>query len=96
MSKFQNENRHMAGVLLEIQSERERQDERWGGSEHDDEHSTVEFIEFIKGYADLAREESIFGKEKRRRLIQVAALAVAAIESMDRKLLTIAKEGNEK
>jgi hypothetical protein len=47
----------------------------------------AEFIQWIKDYAGWARMmDSMNSTEKtRRRLIQVAALAVAAIESLDRK-----------
>lgn len=68
-------------ILQEILNERGRQDDKWGGPEHDDQHPLADFVDFIEGYAAKARD----GDEPRRRLIQVAALAVAAVESMDRK-----------
>jgi hypothetical protein len=77
----------MESVLAEVSGERQRQDEKWGGPLHDDEHSTAEFVQWIEDYAGWARMmASMKSMDKaRRRLIQVAALAVAAVESLDRK-----------
>jgi len=74
-------------VLDEIAAERRRQDGKWGGPAHDDEHSTAEFVQFIEDYAGWARQMASMNSpdKARRRLIQVAALAVAAVESMDRR-----------
>ena len=77
----------MESVLTEVSEERQRQDEKWGGPLHDDEHNTAEFVQWIEDYAGWARMmASMKSMDKaRRRLIQVAALAVAAVESLDRK-----------
>lgn len=77
-------------VLDEVAVERDRQDAKWGGSEHDDCHSTTDFVQFIVDYAGWARQMASMGShdKARRRLIQVAALAVAAVESIDRKFGT--------
>lgn len=74
-------------VYAEVALERKRQDNKWGGESHDDSHATAEFIQWIEDYAGWARMmHSMNSPEKaRRRLVQVAALAIAAIESMDRK-----------
>ena len=74
-------------VLDEIAAERRRQDGKWGGPAHDDAHSTAEFVQFIEDYAGWARQMASMNSpdKARRRLIQVAALAVAAVESMDRR-----------
>jgi hypothetical protein len=74
-------------VLAEVANERAAQDVKWGGSAHDDTHTTYAFLQFIEDrrgmamYADSIDDRAL----ARRRLIQVAALAVAAIESLDRK-----------
>jgi hypothetical protein len=75
------------GLLTEVAEERVRQDKQWGGAAHDDEHQTAEFVQLIEVYAGLARTTAAVDdfKEARKRLLQVAALAVAAIESIDRK-----------
>lgn len=69
--------------MQEIANERARQDQKWGGPEHDDDHNTFDFIVFIQAYL-IKAEFSTSTEEGRRRLIQVAALAVAAVESIDR------------
>lgn len=83
-------------VLCEVIEERERQDAEWGGPEHDDRHSPHDFARFVNGktgrvygYADTEAN----AVEARRRFVQIAALAVAAIESIDRKYPE-AKEAN--
>jgi hypothetical protein len=74
-------------LLLEISAERSHQDEKWGGATHDDQHSTNEFLTFIGSYSSKACDAAAQGDaiEARRRLIQVAALAIASVESIDRK-----------
>lgn len=67
----------LAEVLAEVVAERGRQNKQWGGAEHDDEHGPDEFLGFIR------RQVSKDG-DVRERLIKIAALAVAAIESLDR------------
>lgn len=70
-----------------VAAERLRQDEKWGGAEHDDKHSTADFVQLIQDYAGWARTMASMNSPERarRRLIQVAALALAACESIDRK-----------
>lgn len=71
-------------VLAEVAEERKYQDTRWGGADHDDVHENEEsWLRYITEYAtaqDRAREYNF-----RKRMVKVAALAVAAIESWDRK-----------
>lgn len=75
-------------VYDEIKAERERQDQQWGGTEHDREHPPDEWVMLIKAYLDKAPTGSElahtnYADEYRKRLIQVAALAVAAVEAWD-------------
>lgn len=77
-------------VIDEIAAERRRHVEVEGWTpEHDDEHTTADFVRFIEHYAGLARDAEIQADpdEARKRLVQVAALAVAAAESIERKFL---------
>ncbi|MBW8267936.1 hypothetical protein [Caldovatus aquaticus] len=76
-----------ATVLSEIAAERTRQDAQWGGPAHDDTMPLDEFVALIRDYAGWARVKAREGSmvEARQRLIQVAALAVAAVESLDRR-----------
>ncbi len=69
-------------VLNEIVDERARQDVKWGGPERDDEHDRVAWLDFINGQRLAAADKS--AAEFRQRMIKIAALAVAAVESTDR------------
>ena len=72
-------------ILQEIAIEREAQDAKWGGSPHDDMHSTFDWVRFIRHHTNRA-----VGRRKkddyRKQMIRIAALAVAAIEAFDRKV----------
>lgn len=87
MSELNLQIKKEMNVLMEVSDERERQDQKWGGAAHDDEHDVYDFVEIIKDYAGWAcRMDEMGSHDKaRKRLIQVAALAVAAVESIDRK-----------
>jgi len=75
------------GVLETVRLERMRQDQKWDGAKHDDKHTVFDFIRWIKNYAGWASQMADMNSfpRTRKRLIQIAALAVAAVESMDRK-----------
>lgn len=74
-------------VYDEIRAERARQDVKWGGPEHDDEHTTGVWIGDVRRYADKAEDAESGGDyaKWRRRMVQIAALTVAAVESHDRQ-----------
>ena len=72
-------------LFREIRVEREAQDAQWGGPAHDDGHPTTDFLDYIAAKTDLARGEIHRIEKTRARLIQIAAIAVAAVESLDRK-----------
>lgn len=74
-------------MIIEIDDERSRQCGKGYDQYHDDEKDTKHFSEVISDYANWARRMSEMGSDDkaRRRLIQVAALAIAAVESIDRK-----------
>lgn len=80
-------------VIGEVRQERWRQDRKWGGAEHDDGLSVDEWHNTIADYNGWARRMAKMGStdKARRRLIQVAALAIAAVESIDRSTM----EGGE-
>ncbi len=73
-------------ALTDIAAERGRQDRKWGGPKHDDQKSPNDFVQHIEDYAGWARQMACMGsfEKYRRRMIQVAALAVAAVEAADR------------
>lgn len=70
----------------EIMCKRQEQDRRWGGPEHDDTHSYQEWAGFIdKQMTQLySKEDPDEMWNFRERMLDVAALAVAAIEAYDR------------
>lgn len=76
-------------LMLELLAERRRQDDKWGGPNHDDQWTPFDWHEMIADYNAWARRMAAMGNlvKARRRYIQVAALAVAAVEALDRQVL---------
>jgi len=88
----------MNKIHVEIKAERLRQDAEWGGSTHDDVHEPEKWCGFLRhqlrladrAACSLATDEITGGEEQalidgyRERLIKVAAVAIAAIESLER------------
>ncbi len=86
-------------VYDEIKAERAAQDAQWGGPAHDDEHRPSDWIGYLcthiakaGGYepgklrlAGPAVDLILNGPRFRKQMVRVAALAVAAIESYDRR-----------
>jgi len=83
-------------VVEDIKSERELQDYKWGGPEHDDTHKPEEWQTFIVEHARRAVHAAwgrpAPGDDYRQQMIRVAALAVAAVESEDRRAALAAEE----
>ena len=69
----------------EINKERCAQDEQWGGQTHDDSHERFEWCVYIRKQNMLADHASSDPQEFEDRMVKVAALAVAAIESSRRQ-----------
>jgi len=80
-------------IIDAIDFERLRQDEQWGGPEHDDKHEFMDWFVFIdKQFTrGIDAQDICFDSEESKRayikdkLVKIAALAVAALESMDRQ-----------
>jgi hypothetical protein len=69
-------------VIRDIEQERARQNEQWGGAEHDDTHGPMDWFTFIAHQLQRA----VMGHARPREiLIKIAALAVAGLESDRRK-----------
>ena len=76
----------MSQIYVEIEAERRMQDARWGGPEHDDEHTPLEWANFVERKLTAIRLAHIYPHEiTRETWVKIAALAVAALESHDRK-----------
>lgn len=70
-------------IYDEIRAEREKQDAEWGGPDHDATHGIQDWGKFIRGHLLRATEQTS-KRRMRYQLVRVAALAVAAVEAMDR------------
>jgi len=77
-------------IYEEIEMERFYQDRTWGGPEHDDKHAVRDWVAYIVNYlGKTVDRDASWGRNlevARRYLIKVAALCVAAIESINRKM----------
>jgi hypothetical protein len=72
-------------VLADVAGERGYQQARWDQEVNDDNYSVADWGALIDHYIDIAIHESLDGEDYRERFIQIAALAVAAVEALDRK-----------
>lgn len=73
---------HFADRLNDIGVERAKQDIKWGGPEHDDRHSVLDWVGFIATQLEKVMKP---GADFNQRMIKIAALAIAAMESRSRK-----------
>ena len=72
-------------ILVDIELERDRQTNKWTGIFEDSKWSAFDWHEMISDYNAWARRMASMGSldKARNRYIQIAALAVAAIEQID-------------
>lgn len=70
-------------ALADVLAERERQEAKWGGPEHDDRHHPLHWCGFVGEHLARARKQR--GHNYRYQMVRVAALALAAVESFDRR-----------
>ena len=73
-------------ILEEVRHERLRQIGKWGTTATRDQHwNAADWYEMISDYNAWARRMWAMGdlRKARRRLVQTAALAVAAVETLD-------------
>lgn len=79
----------MNAIFSEIAKERSHQDQVWGGPEHDDLHNMRDWACYIMLYLGRAvGKEANWGRNEsfvRTMFIKIAALCVAAIQSIDRR-----------
>jgi len=74
----------MNEIVKDIKTERVRQDSKWGGATHDDAHNSHDWITFITKQLGKGVIHPFDAPTYRRQMVKVAALAVAAIEWIDR------------
>jgi hypothetical protein len=73
-------------ILYEIEDERKRQDQLWGGREHDDTHDEWDWLQYLTRMLEKT-DRAILNQNMpvyRERLVKLAAIAIAAAESYDR------------
>ncbi len=76
-------------IYTEVERERLAQDKEHGGPDHDDQHTTHDWIAFIAVFVGTAVKGSRWEFSNRRfraSMLKIAALAVAAVEWCDRRL----------
>lgn len=78
--KAARQQRFVAAVLRE----RRAQDRQWGGDKHDDTHSLEDFFCYIDRQMSAARS-TVDRDSPFRRLVKIAALAMAAHEMLQRE-----------
>lgn len=73
-------------IFKKVLEERARQDEEWGGADHDDEHDAEDWYGFIEKQIALGRhlDTATSPGKHRSAMVKIAALAVAALQSMNR------------
>ena len=76
-----------ANLLIEVAVRRAQQDSKWGGPSHYDKHYEDDWVRFIQHYLLSCKTCATEGDSEKYEdyLLDVAALAVAAIESSRRK-----------
>lgn len=79
-----------AVAVSQVIEERRKQDRQWGGADHDDDHQRKDWLGFIREHSDRATRalKGCDFDEYRKQLVEIAALALAGIESHDRKPTT--------
>ncbi len=82
----------LEGAEVDVREERMNQDAQWGGPEHDDKHTTNDWTMLIRYQVAKANREGEMHvainhniPAVRARFVKIAALAQAAVESIDRK-----------
>jgi len=73
---------HFADRLNDIGIERAKQDIKWGGPEHDDQHGVLDWVALIAVQLEKVMKP---GADFNQRMIKIAALAIAAMEANSRK-----------
>lgn len=85
----------LASIFADTVIERVEQDAQWGGPPTDDQRDIAEWSEYIHKQLSKLFDEQADNKAIRQRFVKVAALAFAAIASMDRVVVPEQKEDDE-
>ena len=82
-------------VIRDVEAERDLQDRMWGGPHHDDHHSQHDWIAYLAKHLGEAVHWPWTPERFRKQMVCVAALAVAAIDWVDRATATVKVESKE-
>jgi len=74
-----------ASIISDVIDERNRQDKKYGGAPFDDRKSMDDWIRILYSYLYRLDGWICHHGVWRKKLIQIAALAIAAVESIDRR-----------
>lgn len=77
------------GIYADVDTERQRQIEKGWTRDHDDTHDMGDWLNLINTHARLALLPVGFEIPFRRKMVVVAALAIAAIEWHDRRVASV-------
>lgn len=86
--------RRLVAVMQDIGEERRKQDLQWGGPAMDDTRDCRQWLGYIDHQIDKANQDMFdmggieapgYEAAMRARFVKIAALAVAAIQSVDRR-----------
>lgn len=74
-----------ADVIAQIDAEIERAAAKWGGSTNDDRLNRLTWLRLIDEHRIRATRHGTGADEHRHELVVIAALAISAIEALDRR-----------
>ena len=64
-----------------LDDERDYQDNKWGGSKHDDQHSISDWLIYIRIYLTEAENALYNGSDSMEAIRKITAMGVAAMEA---------------
>ncbi len=73
-------------LVGDVLRERDEQDAQWGGEDTDDSRNTFQWAVYIEKQVNKMRVADGQPPQKHAALVKIAALALAALESLEREL----------
>ena len=84
-----------AAIHAEIDAERDRQDRMWGGPDHDNLHTPNDWVAYLAKHLGKAVHWPWTPEGFRKQMVVVGALAVAAIEWVERPVSRVEGSGTK-
>lgn len=72
-------------LLAQIEAEQRRASEKWGGPAYDDRVERLTWLRLLDEHRIRATRHGAGADEYRHELVVIAALAISAIEALDRR-----------